>query len=66
MTSEGFGEVFKGDSEDMCARKFPLVSMGGRAGIRKKVQAEKGLNRRKVEPFSARTFFLTTFFSGSY
>jgi hypothetical protein len=24
------GEVFKGDSADMCAGKFPLVSMGGR------------------------------------
>ena len=31
MTSEGLGEVLKGDSADMCAEKFPLVSMGGRA-----------------------------------
>ena len=31
MTSEGLGEVFKGYSADMCAGKFPLVSMGGRA-----------------------------------
>ena len=31
MTSEGFGEIFEGDSADMCAEKFPLVSMGGRA-----------------------------------
>jgi hypothetical protein len=31
MTSEGLGEVFKGDSADTCAGKFPLVSMGGRA-----------------------------------
>ena len=23
--------MFEGDSADMCARKFPLVSMGGRA-----------------------------------
>ena len=30
MTSEGLGEVFKGDSADMCGGKFPLVSMGGR------------------------------------
>ena len=29
MTSEGLGEVFKGDCADMCAGKFPLVSMGG-------------------------------------
>ena len=31
MTSEGLGEMFEGDSLDMCARKFPLKSMGGRA-----------------------------------
>ena len=31
MTSEGLGEMFEGDSTDMCAGKFPLVSMGGRA-----------------------------------
>ena len=31
MTSEGLGLMFEGDSADMCAGKFPLVSMGGRA-----------------------------------
>ena len=31
MTSKGLGEMFEGDSADMCAGKFPLVSMGGRA-----------------------------------
>ena len=31
MTSEGLGEMFEGDSADTCARKFPIVSMGGRA-----------------------------------
>ena len=31
MTSEGLGEMFEGDSADMCAVKFPLTSMGGRA-----------------------------------
>ena len=31
MTSEGFGGMFEGDSADMCAGKFRLVSMGGRA-----------------------------------
>ena len=31
MTSKGLGEMFEGDSADMCAAKFPLVSMGGRA-----------------------------------
>ena len=31
MTSEWLGEMFEGDSADMCAEKFPLVSMGGQA-----------------------------------
>jgi hypothetical protein len=31
MTSERLGEMFQGDSADMSAGKFPLVSMGGRA-----------------------------------
>ena len=31
MTSEGLGEMFAGDSADMCAGKFSLASMGGRA-----------------------------------
>jgi hypothetical protein len=28
MTSEGLWKIFKGDSADMCAGKFTLVSMG--------------------------------------
>ena len=32
MTSEELGEMFEGDSADMCCGKFPLMSMGGRAG----------------------------------
>ena len=31
MTSEGLGEMFEGDSADMRAGNFPLVSKGGRA-----------------------------------
>ena len=31
MTSKGLGEMFEGDSADTSARKFLLVSMGGRA-----------------------------------
>ena len=31
MTSEGLGDIFEGDSADMCAGKFSLVSMGGLA-----------------------------------
>ena len=33
MTSERLGEMFKGDPADMCAGKFPLVLMGGRADL---------------------------------
>ena len=29
MTSEGLGEMFEGDSADMCAGKFSIVSIGG-------------------------------------
>jgi hypothetical protein len=31
MTSKGLRELFEGDSADMCAGKFPLVSIGGQA-----------------------------------
>ena len=31
MTSEGLGEMFAGDSADMCIEKFPIVMMEGRA-----------------------------------
>ena len=30
-TSERLGEMFEGESADTCARKFPLMLMGGRA-----------------------------------
>ena len=32
MTYEGLLEMFEGDSADMCAGKFPLVSMGNERG----------------------------------
>ena len=31
MTSEGLGKMFEGDSADMCAGKFLILSMGGQA-----------------------------------
>ena len=31
MTSEGLGEMFEGDSADMCDGKFSLMLMGGQA-----------------------------------
>ena len=42
MTSEGLGEVFKGDSTDMCGGKFPLVSMGGQANGQACADGERG------------------------
>ena len=51
MTSEGLGEVFEGDSADMCAGKFPLVSMGGRVNGQACADGERG-------PPSARAEFI--------
>jgi hypothetical protein len=42
MTSDELGEVFKGDSADTCGRKFPLVSMGGRANGQACADGERG------------------------
>jgi hypothetical protein len=42
MTSKGLGEVFKGDSADTSAGKFPLVSMGGRANSQACSDGERG------------------------
>jgi hypothetical protein len=42
MTSKGLGEVFEGDSTDMCAGKFPLVLMGGRANGQACADGERG------------------------
>ena len=33
MTSEGLGEKFEGDFVDTCAKKCPLMSMGGQGGV---------------------------------
>jgi hypothetical protein len=33
VTSETLGEMFEGDSDDMCGGKFPLMLMGGRAEV---------------------------------
>jgi hypothetical protein len=54
MTLEGLGEVFKGDSADTCAGKFPLVSMGRRANGQACADGERG-------PPSARAEFYICF-----
>ena len=54
MTSEGLGEMFEGDSADMCAGKFPLVSM----------EAERRVSRvqtRELGPPSALAEILFNF-----
>ena len=49
MTSEGLGEVFKGDSADMCAGKFPLVSMGGERTHQACADGERGPPSARAE-----------------
>ena len=50
MTSEGLGEMFEGDYADMCADKFPLVSMGAEQGVKR---AQTG----KQDPIGAGGYF---------
>ena len=49
MTSEGLGEVFKGDSADMCGGKFPLLLMGGRANDQACADGERGPPSARAE-----------------
>jgi hypothetical protein len=51
MTSEGLGEVLKGDSEDTCAGKFLLVSMGGRADRQACADGERGPPSVRAESY---------------
>ena len=47
MTSEGLGEMFEGDSADTCAKKIPLMLMGGRANGPACADGERGPHRRE-------------------
>jgi hypothetical protein len=49
MTSDGLGEVFEGDSADMCGGKFPLVLMGGRPNGQACTDGERGPPSARVE-----------------
>ena len=51
MTSEGLGEVFKGDSADACAEKFPLMSMGGWANGQSCADGERGPPSPRAEKY---------------
>jgi hypothetical protein len=56
MTLEGLGELFKGDSADMCAGKFPLVLMGGRADRQACEDGERGPPSARAEIFEYISF----------
>jgi hypothetical protein len=49
MTSKEYGEVFKGDSGDRCAGKFPLESMGGQANGQAYADGERGPPSARAE-----------------
>ena len=49
MTLEWLGEVFKGDSADMCAEKFPLLSVGGRVNGQACADGERGPPSARAE-----------------
>ena len=53
MSSEGLGEMFEGDSADVCAGKFPQVSMGG--GERRVSRAQ---TRERGPPSALAEFFI--------
>jgi hypothetical protein len=53
MTLEGLGEMFKGDSADMCARKCSLVLMGGRANGQACADGERGPPLARAEIYIA-------------
>ena len=42
MTSEGLGEMFEGDSADMCAGKFPPVLIGAERRVSRAQTLERG------------------------
>ena len=52
MTSEGLGEVFKGDSADMCAGKFPLVLLGDERTRQACADRERGPPSARAEIFN--------------
>ena len=46
MTSEGLGEMFKGDIADMCAKKCLLMSMGDERPRQACTDRERGLPKQ--------------------
>ena len=60
----GVGEVFEGDSADMCTGKFPLVSMGGRANGQAWADGERGPPSARAEIPILKSFIQSNFFIG--
>ena len=56
--------MFKGDSADKCAGKFPFVSMGGRANGQACADGERGPPSARAE-FLSLSFFLSFSLPGS-
>jgi hypothetical protein len=63
MNSEGLWEVFKGDSTDMCAGKFLLVSIGGGANGQAAQTVSEDPHRRECKYFQIINL-LTLFYQG--
>ena len=57
MTSEGLGEMFEGDSADMCARKFPLMLMGGEQTVQRAQTVSEDPHRREWKSFTVSNAF---------
>ena len=51
MTSEGLGEMFEGDSADMCTEKFPLTSIGAERRVWRAQNRERGPPSARAEIF---------------
>ena len=47
ITSEGLGEMFEGDSADICAGKFLLMLMGGQVNSQVFTDDERGTHRHE-------------------
>ena len=56
MTSEGLGEMFEGDSADMCAENFSLVSMGAERRVNRAQTRERGPPSAPAEIFCIISF----------
>jgi hypothetical protein len=66
MTSEGFGEMFEGDSAVTGAGKFPLVSMGAEQRVTRAQTRERGPPSELAEILFFLSFFASSFIAILY